>query len=151
FKPAYVLGLVGYGDADSHAEHVAPVRALGPLFELVTPMPYVALQQMFDPSAPWGILAYEKAVHFDELSDAAIDVLVERIPKKASPMSFVPIFILGGAFARVGDDDTAFGGSRGTRFVVNLAAIAPEPELYATDVAWARDLWSALVPHAHDS
>ena len=75
-------------------------KALPPLIELVTPIPYTALQQMFNGSAPWGILAYEKAVYLEELSDAAIDVILEQQPRKAFPLSFLPIFVLGGAFHR---------------------------------------------------
>jgi hypothetical protein len=149
-QPCYAFGVLGLGDTASHAQRIAPLRsALEPLFELVTPLPYVALQQMFDASAPWGILGYEKAVHLDELSDAAIDVIVEHVPRKASPLSFVPMFVLGGAYGRTAEDAVAFGGSRRTRFVVNMAAIAPTPELLATDTAWVRSFWSALVPHAH--
>ena len=48
---------------------MAPIRrAVTPLFELVTPIPYVALQQMFNESAVWGSLGYEKALYLDELS-----------------------------------------------------------------------------------
>ncbi len=148
-QPGYALLVVGFGSAEDHAHAIAPIRAgLAPLFEMVTPMPYVALQQMFDGSAPWGILAYEKAVHLDELSDAAIDVIVEHVPRKSSPLSFVPMFMLGGAYARVPEDAVAFGGSRRTRCVVNMAAFAPTPELLAIDTAWVREFWSALVPHA---
>ena len=147
--PGYALALVGLGDEAVHAKIVERARgALDPLFELVTPMPYVALQQMFDGSAPWGILAYEKAVHLEELTDEVIDIITTHVPRKASPLSFMPIFCLGGAYARVPEDATAFGGSRSTRFVVNLAAIAPTPDLLAADTAWARELWAALVPHA---
>ena len=67
---------------------------------------------MFNASAPWGILAYEKAVYLDELSDAAIEVILEQQPKKAFPLSFLPIFVLGGAYSRAAEDATAFGGSR---------------------------------------
>jgi FAD/FMN-containing dehydrogenase len=114
----------------------------------VTPIPYTALQQMFNGSAPWGILAYEKAVYLDELSDAAIDVILEQQPKKAFPLSFLPIFVLGGAYSRVSDDATAFGGSRSHTYLVNIAAAAPSPELYETERAWVRAFWSALSPHA---
>ncbi len=62
---------------------MAPIRqAVTPLFELVTPMPFVALQQMFNESARWGTLGYEKALYLDELSDAAIAVIGEHVPKK---------------------------------------------------------------------
>ncbi len=72
---------------------VAPIReAVTPLFELVTPIPFVALQQMFNESATWGMLGYEKALYLDELSDAAIAVIGEHVPKKSSPLSFCPTF-----------------------------------------------------------
>jgi FAD/FMN-containing dehydrogenase len=119
-----------------------------PLFELVTPIPYTALQQMFDPSAPWGMMAYEKAVYLDELSDGAIDVIVEHQPKKASPLSFLPIFVLGGAYARVDDASTAFGGNRDLKYMINISAAAPTRELYDADREWVRAYWADLVQHA---
>ena len=124
--PVYAFVIVGFGDAAAHAGLIEPVReAVAPLVELVTPIPYTALQQMFNGSAPWGILAYEKAVYLDELSDAAIEVILEEQPKKAFPLSFLPIFVLGGAYSRAADDATAFGGSRSHTYIVNIAAAAP--------------------------
>ena len=149
--PVYAFVIVGFGDAESHAALIQPVReAVAPLVELVTPMPYTALQQMFNESAPWGILAYEKAVYLDELSDAAIDVILEQQPKKAFPLSFLPIFVLGGAYSRAADDATAFGGRRSHTYIVNIAAAAPTPELYEVEREWVRTFWSALAPHAVD-
>ena len=147
--PVYAFVIVGFGDADTHAGLIEPVRqAVAPLVELVTPMPYTALQQLFNDSAPWGILAYEKAVYLDELSDAAIEVILEHQPKKAFPLSFLPIFVLGGAYRRVGEDATAFGGRRSHTYIVNIAAAAPTPELYEAEREWVQTFWSALSPHA---
>jgi FAD/FMN-containing dehydrogenase len=149
FQPGYALMLIGLGDPASHAALIAPIRdKMAPLFELVTPIPYTHLQQMLDGSAPWGLLAYEKAVHLDELTDGAIDVIVDRLPKKHSPMSVVPIFSMGGAFARAADDAVAFGGRRSTRFIVNISAGAQTPDVLATEREWVREFWSALVPYA---
>jgi FAD/FMN-containing dehydrogenase len=147
--PVYAFVIVGFGNAETHAGLIEPVRkAVPPLIELVTPMPYTALQQMFNESAPWGILAYEKAVYLDELSDDAIEVILEHQPKKAFPLSFLPIFVLGGAYSRVDDDVTGFGGSRKHTYIVNIAAAAPTPEIYETEREWVRTFWSALAPHA---
>jgi FAD/FMN-containing dehydrogenase len=147
--PVFAFAIVGFGDADAHAALIEPVRqAIPPLIELVTPMPYTALQQLFNGSAPWGILAYEKAVYLDELSDAAIEVILEQQPKKSFPLSFLPMFVLGGAYSRAAEDATAFGGSRSLTYMVNIAAAAPTPELYEADRTWVRTFWSALVPHA---
>ncbi|MDT7597540.1 MAG: hypothetical protein QOJ06_3086 [Pseudonocardiales bacterium] len=151
-KPGYGLMIAGFGSALEHHRLIAPIsEALPPLFEFVTPLPYVELQKILDETAPWGIHAYEKSLYLQELSEDAISVLSENIPRKSSPMSFTTIFSLGGAFADVGEQETAFGGSRATRFVVTVAAIAPDADSLATDRAWARSLWRALVPHASDS
>jgi FAD/FMN-containing dehydrogenase len=150
--PGYALMIAGFGSALEHHRLIAPVReALPPLFEFVTPVPYVELQKMLDDTAPWGIHAYEKGLYLQELNEDAISVLSENIPRKSSPMSFITILPLGGAFADVGEQETAFGGSRATRFVVNVTAIAPDAELLATDRAWARSVWQAMVPHASGS
>jgi FAD/FMN-containing dehydrogenase len=150
-KPGYALVVVGFGSPEAHAANVAPVRdAVRPLFELVTPIPFVALQQMFNPGSPWGALGYEKALYLDTLSDAAIAVICEHVPRKASPLSFVPTFWLNGRYREVGDGDTAFGGCRSAGLVVNITAVAPHGarDLYEADRRWAREFWEAMRPHA---
>jgi len=151
FAPGYVFAVVGWGSPEEHAAMVEPIRSFPPLFEFITPVPYAALQQMIDDSAPWGILAYEKACYLDELTDDAIAVIAEHLPRKSSPMSIMPVFPMGGAYHDVADADTAFGGSRASKWVVNIAATAPDPELLAADRAWVRAFWDALQPYASGS
>ncbi len=149
FAPGYGLAVVGWDAPEAHAAIVDPIRkGLEPLFELVTPIPYAMLQQMLDDSAPWGILAYEKACYLDELTDDAIAVIADYLPRKASPMSIMPVFPMGGAYHDVADADTAFGGSRAAKWLVNIAASAPDPALLATDREWVRSFWDALQPYA---
>ena len=57
-----------------------------------------------------------------ELNDGAIDVILEHQAKKMSPLSFVPIFPLGGAYRRADNEASAFGGSRETRWIINISA-----------------------------
>ena len=68
-----------------------------------------------------------------------------------SPLSITPIFPLGGAYAGVGDDETAFGGSRQTRWAYNISAVAPTADLLIADRAWVRDLWAALHSHSRSA
>jgi FAD/FMN-containing dehydrogenase len=152
FVPGVALVVVGFSSTEEHGALLAgPRRRLAPLFELVTELPYTGLQQMLDEAAPWGVHAYNKSLHLDELSDQVIDVVAERLPGKASPMSLIPIFTLGGAYADRGDDDTAFGGRRSSRYVLNIEAVAPDPETLAVDREWVRSLWAALRPFAAGS
>ena len=82
--PGYGLLVVGFGSAEEHGAVAARIRAaLPPLFELVTPIPYTGLQQMFDEGLAWGQHAYEKALYLDDLTDDAIDVLAEHFPRRA--------------------------------------------------------------------
>jgi FAD/FMN-containing dehydrogenase len=151
-KVGIALMVAGWQTAEQHLDAVSAAReALPPLFELITPIPYAELQQMLDDSAPFGMFNYEKALYLDELSEGAIEVIAEWVPKKESPLSLVPIFVLDGAFASRADEDTAFGGSRASRFAVNINATCPTPEVLERDRVWVRSFWDALRPHANDS
>ena len=147
--PGHALIVAGFGTAEEHAALVDSVRTkLPPLFEFATPMPYTALQSILDDAAPPGILAYERSVYLDDLTGDAIKVMADFSAMKNSPMSFSPVFAIDGAYATVPDSATAFGGSRRPGFVVNLACVAPTPELLRADTAWVKEYWEALLPFA---
>jgi FAD/FMN-containing dehydrogenase len=155
FVPAEVQGtpgiavmLAGWGDPAEHAAAVEPLRGRGAAFELVTPIPYVVLQQMLDESGPWGIRAYDKGITLDDLSDEAIAVIVDQVPRKRFPLSFAPMFPLRGRYSEIGDEDTAFGGSRGAGWALSMVAMAPDPDTFAADRAWAREFYDAVLPFA---
>jgi hypothetical protein len=66
-----VLLLTGFGSGPEHAQLVTWIReSLPPLFDLVTPMPYVELQRLLDEANAWGIHGYGKGTYLQELSDA---------------------------------------------------------------------------------
>jgi FAD/FMN-containing dehydrogenase len=148
--PGIAILVASWGSAEEHAAAVEPLRGRGALFEMTTPIPYVALQHMLDEAAPWGLRAYDKALNLDDLSDEAIQVIIEQVPRKKFPLSFAPIFPLIGRFREVPDDATAFGSPRSRRWAVSMLAIAPDEETFAADKAWVRDFWAALRPFAPD-
>src|SRR3954454_18384521 len=146
-RPGYALLIAGFSGEEQHAEAIRAARSgPAPLFEFVSPIPYVELQRMLDDAAPWGILGYEKAAYADGFSDEVIDVIADFLPRKTSPMSIMPIFSMRGAFTEVAADATAFGGPRRPSILVNIDSIAAEPEPFAADRAWVREFWAALVP-----
>jgi len=149
FAPVFGLLVAGIGDAAQHAAVVAHItECLSPIVQMITPMPYTALQSMFDESAPWGFYNYEKAVYLEELTDGVIDVILEHQARKVSPLSFVPMFVMGGAFSRADPDASAFGGARSIRYVINVSATTPTADGFEAERQWSRDYWAALVPHA---
>jgi FAD/FMN-containing dehydrogenase len=149
FAPGYALVLTGFGAAPDHARLVTQIRqTLPPLFDLVTPMPYVVLQQMLDEANAWGQHSYDKATYVENLSDEVIDVVTEQVPEKNAPTSAAFFYRLDGAYCRPGHDDTAFGGGRSPRYAAFIIGLAPDADLLAADRRWVRDFWTALRPHA---
>jgi FAD binding domain/Berberine and berberine like len=148
FAPGVAIVVTGFGTADEHAALLAPLRAAGPLFEFVMPMPYIALQQVLDEGAPWGVHAYTKGLYLDGMTDAAVDVIAAAVRAKRSPMSQLLLFPLGGAYGDVPDDATAFGGSRSAKYAVVIDAIVPDPQMLDHERQWARSTWDAVRPFA---
>jgi FAD/FMN-containing dehydrogenase len=148
-QPGYALVVAGFGSAGQHEQVLARIRqALPPLWELVTPMPYVALQQMFDEVNAWGFHGYAKGTYLEDLSDQAIEVAAGYLPRKNSPLSALLFYRLDQAYSEAGDDDTAFSGGRSPRYAVFITPVCPTPQLLAADRAWARAFWEALRPHS---
>jgi FAD/FMN-containing dehydrogenase len=148
-KAGYALLLTGFGEAAEHGRVAAQIReALPPLFEFVSPMPYIELQQLLDEANAWGLFSYEKGLYVEELSDQAIAAIVEHSQRKGSPLSQVLFYRLDRAYSAVGEDDTAFGGGRSPRFAVFIVGMASEKEPFAAERDWARSFWEALRPHA---
>ncbi len=150
--PAIGAIIVGFGTAAEHAAAVAPFRsALPPLVELITPMPYTALQQLLDEDAPWGTFSYDKGLYVEELADEAIAIIAERLPRKSAPGTFLPMFRLDRAYSRVADDTTAFGGRRHDMWAIAITAECTTAEELATDRPWVESLWTQLKPYASNT
>ena len=78
----------------------------------------------------------------------AIDTLIEHASRLTSPKSYCIVFQLGGALGRVGADETAFSQRDATHNVnINAVWTGDDPER-GRHVAWARDFFSAMQPHA---
>ena len=89
------------------------------MLDLCEPKPYVDHQAMFDPRFPHGRWYYMRACDVAELTDDVIDITVEHSMRIRSPLTTFPIWQMGGAVARVDDDETAFNG-RGAGHTFNI-------------------------------
>jgi FAD/FMN-containing dehydrogenase len=144
-RKALQIGAVWAGNIADGERVLEPLRACGaPLFDLVGPRAYLAQQASNDKAVPHGWHYYWKSAEVAELDDGMIDVLTERSLAMRSPRSFTVIFHLGGAIARVGEDDAAYS-HRSARYNVNVNAVwtASEP-IGASETQWACDLFERL-------
>ena len=149
FKAGFALMIAGFGDPGEHAMVVDRLRAaLPPLFDTVTPMPYTALNQMFDQANCWGQYYYEKSTRYAELTDDVIDVMVTHLSRRTSPMSVMLSYRLAEAYCEADPEATAFGGTRDPQYATFVIAIAADGDVLAAERPWARGLLDALQPFA---
>jgi FAD/FMN-containing dehydrogenase len=127
---------------------VRPIREAAPVaLDLMGPLPYPALNSLFDALLPPGLHHYWKADFDRELSDEAIDVHLEFGPRVPNFMSLMHLYPLDGAVQQVGADATAYG-HRDARFVHIIAGIDTDAAAMPGHTAWVRDYWAALHPHS---
>ena len=108
-EPLVALPLGWFGPIHEGEAQVAPIRALGPLVADYGPLPYGALQSMFDAAVPAGIPRYWKSGILTALDDSVIATIVEHSVKRPTALSAVLLFHLHGAVTRHASDETAFG------------------------------------------
>jgi FAD/FMN-containing dehydrogenase len=143
----FVAGLYA-GPPEEADPALAPLRQLGtPLADLSATVPYVEAQSALDALFPAGGRYYWKSHFLDELSDEAIGTALERAADRPNPDSVVYIRALGGAIARVAEDEAAYA-HRSASFNLSVDAIWSEEGLDESAIAWARSTWEALLPHA---
>ena len=142
------IGAVWAGDLADGQRALAPLRGFGrPLFDLVAPKPYVANQGANDKAVPHGWHYYWKSLDLPDLGDVTIDIITEHALRMRSPRSYCILFQLGGAVARVGEDETAYS-HRAAAFSININGVwLPDENRGDNESAWVRGLYAALEPY----
>jgi len=144
-RPVVIVGGVFVGDVEEGLQITAPLRELGtPLFDMSGPTPFVGVQTGFDPLFPRGQLrAYWKSQYLNELSDGAIETIAARAGDRPAPLTLLNVFAMGGAIAKVGEEDTAFA-TREPLYMVSIDGMWSDAADDDANVAWVRDTWNAV-------
>jgi FAD/FMN-containing dehydrogenase len=132
------------GDFDEGEKFIRPLKEFGnAVADVCVQKPYLAHQAMFDPSFVPGRWYYFRSFDVPALTDEMIDITAEHSLRIKSPLTSFPIWQMGGAVSRVGEDETAFGG-RQAAFTYNIGASTATAEGFDEERQWVRDFWSAL-------
>lgn len=130
-------------------EFVEPLRGLGePILDLVGSGPYVETQTAFDANLPKGQRYMSKAHDLDELSEGAIDTMVEYVPQMVGAFTAAYFDPLGGAIGRVGETDTAYAG-RQSAYGFHALAGWVDPEDDDEVIGWVSEFHTAMAGHAN--
>jgi FAD/FMN-containing dehydrogenase len=137
-----IMGLFAYsGQVDKGQEVLAPFRALAdPYADLLRPMPYPGLYEGPEPEPQF---AAGTNFFADSLEPSAAEAILEQLPQSTAMMKVVQLRVLGGAYAQVANDATAFP-HRDRNLMVNVSAIYMDGAEGEAHQAWADGLADAL-------
>ncbi|MGV9991134.1 FAD-binding oxidoreductase [Streptomyces sp. NPDC003374] len=144
-RVAVVAGLYA-GTPEAGESAVAPLRRLGtPIADLMGPIPYLGMQSLLDPLWTAGAHNYFTSAFF-EPSDEAVDALLRQHLDSPTPACELHLHQLGGAFARVPADATAFS-QREASVLCNVIARSQDAADFDARVAWARGARREIARH----
>jgi FAD/FMN-containing dehydrogenase len=148
-RPVVVIAGMHCGSPERAERDLAEIRSFGhPIVDLFEVREYTQFQSMLDAQALPGFRNYWKAEFLSGLPSGAIDVLAEGLADVSSPVSDFKLQWLGGAIAKVAEDETAYG-HREAQFVLNVNARWESPDDDEREVAWTRRLWERSAPYSH--
>ena len=138
------------GPIEEGEKIIRPMREfMSPFLDLCAPKPFLTHQSMFDPSFPAGQWYYFRSANLATLTNEVVDIIADRAQRMTSPLTAFPIFQLGGAIARVREDETPFSG-RGAGHTININATTADEAGFAEEREWSRSFWNALLPYQTD-
>ena len=135
------------GPMEKAEEVFKPIRALGtPALDLAGPLPFPALQSMFDQIYyPPGLQWYWKADFVKEVGEEAIALHLQYGSDLPSELCTMHLYPINGAVHRVGENDTAFS-YRDMTFSSVIVGVDADPANAERVSQWARNYWGALHP-----
>jgi FAD/FMN-containing dehydrogenase len=140
--PYVGIGGMYAGDPEEGERVTRRLRELAtPLLDTSGLVAYLDLQRTLDPFFPAGLRYYWKALYLDGLPDAAIEQTVSSARHCPSDRTVVVIRHGGGAIARVGAEETAFG-DRSSEFMLSIDSTWNDPGDDERNIAWTRAFWN---------
>lgn len=147
-KEVFVIAVLCVGDIKKAEKQLEPLRKFGePIADVIGPTPYVGFEQAFDPLLTPGARNYWKSHNFTQLTDGAIDTMINHAGRLPSPFSEIFVGQLGGAINRVPKDSTAYP-HRDANFVMNVHTRWEDKGSDSKCIDWAREFFDKMAQYA---
>lgn len=134
------------GDPADGASALEPIRKFSaPAIDFAGPIPFPALQGMFEALYPAGMQWYWRADFFNRYDDKGIDLHIKYGSQLPSMFSTMHIYPIDGAVHEVNSQDTAWS-YREANFAQVIVGVDPDPKNNERIAEWSKDYWLALHP-----
>jgi FAD/FMN-containing dehydrogenase len=145
-KRMCVLLVAHNGEGGEAAVNAIRAQLPTPIIDWAGPIPYPALQSMFDALYPTGLQWYWKGDFVDTLSDAAIDAHLDQLDRVPTPLSAMHLYPVDGAVHRRSKGDTAWN-SRDATWSMVIVGVGNDHGQASGLRQWASEYWAAVHPY----
>lgn len=135
------------GPPEKFDELFKPLFDMKPTFQNVGPIPFPALNSMFDQFYPSGMQWYWRADFINEIPDEAVREHIKFGELLPTPHSTMHLYPINGAAQRIGEDETAWG-YRKANWSQVIVGVDPDPENKDKITAWTKDYYDAIHPYS---
>lgn len=139
-----IMAMMVYaGDVGAGERVIAPFRAIAkPLADMLRPMHYPEIYAG-EEGGDYHPVAAARTMFMDSIDRSAVETILNYLQASTGSMAVAQLRVLGGAMARVPAEASAFA-HRGSKIMVNVAALYEKPEEKATHESWAASFAAAL-------
>jgi hypothetical protein len=150
-EPTVSIAVCYCGPIDEGQRVLRPLRTFGsPVDDGIQPMPYTVVQSARDDGYPSGRLHYWKSGWLRDVTDGAIETLMQFVPQMPSSASGVGLQQIHGVASRVAPSATAFP-HRAEQYDFLIGSQWSEAADSERNVTWTRALFEAMEPHLEES
>jgi hypothetical protein len=150
-EPTVSVAVCYCGPIDEGEQVLRPLRTFqSPVEDGIQPMPYTALQSARDAGFPSGRLHYWKSGWLRDLTDGAIETLMQFLPQMPSSASGIGLQQMHGAASRIVPSATAFP-HRAEQYDFLILSQWSDAADSDRNVEWTRALFQAMQPHLEES
>jgi hypothetical protein len=150
-EPTVSIAVCYCGPIDEGEQVLRPLRTFqSPVDDGIQPMPYTVLQSARDEGFPSGRLHYWKSGWLRDVTDGAIETLMQFVPQMPSSASSVGLQQMHGVASRVPPSATAFP-HRVEQYDFLILSQWSDATDSDRNVQWTRALFEAMQPHLEAS
>ena len=136
------------GDINKAEKVFEPIRNFKkPALDFAGPIPFPALNSLFDALMPSGLNWYWRADFVNELNDKAIAKHLQFGAEMPTPLSTMHLYPINGKASEISNDETPWN-YRNATWAMVIAGIDGDAANNDTISKWAKDYWEALHPYS---
>jgi FAD/FMN-containing dehydrogenase len=135
------------GDHDKFDEIFADVRATNPWMDGTQPLPFPALNSIFDQFFPTGDNWYWRADFVNEISDDAVAEHVKHANKMPTGQSTMHLYPINGKCHDVGQNDTPWA-YRNSNWAQVMVGVDNDPANNEKITKWSKDYFDGMHPYS---